>query len=401
MQPSEYTEQASPSSVLVNLVREYVLFLSNQHSDSRLVFHNFHRAARVAALADELGTAGELPAPIVEHARVAAWFYITGYMTEYSQPQTHSRTLAAAFLKKQQLPEARIQAILHCLRSAEDPGLLETPESSLFLDALYGSLYGIDFSEQAPLWRMELELMQHRTFQEGEWPQFLVQRMMEVRYLTAAGKERFEDLLARHLLQKKESLAKAEARNAYGGAPFRGLERKPPFSATQTFFRTNYRNHINLSSIADNKANIMISVNAILISVMISIVSYRNLTETNPMILMPVIIFLVTGLVSLVFAVLSARPKVTQLNRRGMPKEELRKNIVFFGNFVQLDLPEYEEALDAVFRDSELLYGNLARDLYYLGKVLDKKYRFLTISYNIFMVGFVATVLTLMLALFA
>ena len=43
----------------------------------------------------------------------------------------------------------------------------------------------------------------------------------------------------------------------------------------------------------------------------------------------------------------------------------------------------------------------MTRDLYFLGKVLDKKYRFLTMSYNIFMVGFVATVLTFLFALFS
>ena len=117
------------------------------------------------------------------------------------------------------------------------------------------------------------------------------------------------------------------------------------------------------------------------------------------MILMPVVIFLVTGLSSLIFAVLSARPKVTTLNAVDQSPEEARKNIVFFGNFVQMDVDAFEEALDAVFRDSELLYGNMTRDLYYLGKVLDKKYRYLTLSYNIFMIGFVATVITFMIAL--
>ena len=53
----------------------------------------------------------------------------------------------------------------------------------------------------------------------------------------------------------------------------------------------------------------MISVNAILISVVISILSYRNIPDTNPMVLLPVVIFLVTGLTSLIFAVLSIRPK--------------------------------------------------------------------------------------------
>ncbi|MFK7809432.1 MAG: Pycsar system effector family protein, partial [Saprospiraceae bacterium] len=169
----------------------------------------------------------------------------------------------------------------------------------------------------------------------------------------------------------------------------------------QTFFRTNYRNHINLSAIADNKANIMISVNAILISVIISMLSYRNISQTQPMVLLPVVIFLVTGLSSLICAVLSIRPKVTSKHEGLMEMEEAKKNVVFFGNFIHLDLEQYEEAMDAVLRDGELLYGNMVRDLYFLGKVLDKKYRYLTMSYNIFMVGFVATVITFLIAIFS
>jgi hypothetical protein len=90
----------------------------------------------------------------------------------------------------------------------------------------------------------------------------------------------------------------------------------------------------------------MISVNTILISVLISILSYRNITETTPMILLPVVMFIVTGMASLVFAVLSARPKITSLINKKLPPSEIRKNIVFFGNFVRLDLEEYEQAMD-------------------------------------------------------
>ena len=180
---------------------------------------------------------------------------------------------------------------------------------------------------------------------------------------------------------------------------FQGLERKLPSSAIQTFFRANYRNHINLSAIADNKANIMISVNAILISVLISLLTYKNLTETNPMVLMPAIIFVVINMISLIFAILSIRPKVTSLNNEGTTPSVAKRNIVFFGNFVNLDLEKYEEAVDAMFRDGELLYGNMVRDLYFLGKVLDKKYRYLTMAYNTFMIGFVTTVIAFLIVI--
>ena len=57
-------------------------------------------------------------------------------------------------------------------------------------------------------------------------------------------------------------------------------------------------------------------------------------------------------------------------------------------------------AMDAMLRDGELLYGNMTRDLYFLGKVLEKKYRYLSISYNIFMVGFIITVGLFLITLF-
>jgi Family of unknown function (DUF5706) len=179
---------------------------------------------------------------------------------------------------------------------------------------------------------------------------------------------------------------------AYSGK--RGLSRK-----ALSYFRIVFHTHINLSAIADQKANIMISVNSILISVLISFLTYRNVADSTPMILLPVVIFLVTGLVSLIFAILSARPKVTALNRVGMDLPTAARNLAFFGNFVSLPEAEYEQALDYMFQDNTLLYGNLSRDLYHLGQVLDKKYRYLKVSYDVFMLGFAATVVCFLLTL--
>ncbi|HNB03356.1 MAG TPA: hypothetical protein PLV88_03610, partial [Methanoregulaceae archaeon] len=82
-------------------------------------------------------------------------------------------------------------------------------------------------------------------------------------------------------------------------------------ASIQTFFRANYANHIRLSAIADNKAHIMISVNSILMSVAISMLTYQSLTSKNPLFILPIVMFLMTSLTSLIFAVLSSRPRVT------------------------------------------------------------------------------------------
>jgi hypothetical protein len=106
---------------------------------------------------------------------------------------------------------------------------------------------------------------------------------------------------------------------------------------------------------------------------------------------MPLVIFVVSATVSLIFAVLSTRPKITNVNNRLNP-EITKKNLIFFGNFVNLSLQQYEEQLDEMLRDGRLLYGNMTRDMYFLGKVLDKKYRFLSFAYNVFMIGYLVAI---------
>ena len=275
-------------------------------------------------------------------------------------------------------------------------------------DAITAFDFANEFFEKNPLNRLEQEFLTSENIETLEWEQSQLNQLLEAKFYTANAKVKFEPILAQNILTQKLVSEKGRAKafqNPHDDEDnklrkYQNLEKKVPRSGIQTFFRSSYRSHIHLSMIADNKANIMISVNAIVISLLISVLTYQDITTTTPQILLPVVTFLITGMTSLVFAVLAVRPKVTQLNIGDTPKKDYKKNIVFFGNFVNLELEEYEEAMDAMFRDGELMYGNMTRDLYFLGKVLDKKYRYLTHSYNIFMVGFVATVLIFLVSIF-
>lgn len=231
--------------------------------------------------------------------------------------------------------------------------------------------------------------------------------LLRFRFATPAARQLYQPVLGQRIAlyaaqQEKYARRKVaenifqqpEPKHIHETASFAGLEPQPPVRLIQTYFRTVFRNHIHLSAIADNKAHIMISVNAILISVLISFASYRNLAETRPVILLPVVIFLVTGLASLVSAVLAAWPRVTGSGRQSTPP-----NIAFFGSFVRLSKDSFTRLLAKNLRDSNLLYENLTHDLYSLGQVLDKKYRYLSVSYKIFISGLTATVLAFLLSL--
>lgn len=385
--------------------RAFVLNVFNQKNDTRLVYHNYAFGESLVAAATKIATDNNFDEKTIELSAIAAWFYSTGYLFDYKKPMLRSLEVAERFLHLNEIPPHIQSEVFEGLKTAFEKRPSKSKIAQVLNDAVLSINFGADFFEKNPLLRLEKELMTGQQFSKSDWAQFQLQELLKVQYQTPSGRVNFEPILGNLILQQKELVEKLanNAPQVNQDTPlrkFQSLEKKLPDRATQTFFRTNYRNHINLSSIADGKANIMISVNAILISVIISVVSYRNIMETQPAILMPAIIFLVTGMTSLVFAVLSARPKVTSVNKDHLNTDISKQNLVFFGNFVHLELEQYEEAMDEMFRNGELIYGNMTRDLYYLGKVLDKKYRYLTISYNVFMVGFVATVLVFLVALF-
>ncbi len=382
----------------------YVLELYNKKYDPRLVYHNYHFTNALVEQVEVLTDAEQLIPEKQEIALLAAWFANVGYLFDYQDYIHYSKLMAEKFLSAHKYPEALIKKVVQTILNLKNPHSPEDKISRVIADAYTIVVLFQNYEEQSALLKLEWEFMLDRKMNSREWQMWKLQQLLNTQLYTHYGRTTYEHQLSQLIQTQKAQLDKSEPASLGNGSlppkkRFGEIEKKVPQRGIQTFFRTNYRNHINLSAIADNKANIMISVNTILISVLITVLSYRNITETTPMILLPVVLFLVTSLVSLIFAVLSARPKVTSINKQPLPPSEARKNIVFFGNFVTLDLETYEQAMDDIFSDSELLYGNLTRDLYYLGKVLDKKYRYLTISYNVFMIGFITTVITFLIVI--
>lgn len=160
-------------------------------------------------------------------------------------------------------------------------------------------------------------------------------------------------------------------------------------------FRTSYRTHIELSAIADNKSNIMISLNGIIISILIATISTK--IDSDSWLQMPTIILLITCMLSLIYAILAARPRVSNEKVTLDDVRSNRSNILFFGNFYNMKQEDYVTGMEELMTDSERLYDTMARDIHSLGAVLSKKFRLLRVSYNIFMVGLVISVCSFLL----
>jgi len=164
-----------------------------------------------------------------------------------------------------------------------------------------------------------------------------------------------------------------------------------PTRGIETMFRVTSKNHLQLSAMADNKANIIISINAIILSIVISLLIRRF--EESPHLIFPTAILVVVCLTTIFLATISTRPKV---NYYTMTKEDIKNktgNLLFFGNFMNMSLDDYQWGMNELMKDKDYLYSSLTKDIYFAGIVLGRKYKYLRLAYNVFMYGLMVSTL--------
>ena len=163
-------------------------------------------------------------------------------------------------------------------------------------------------------------------------------------------------------------------------------------------FRVTLRNHIKLSDIADTKANILLSVNAIIISIALTNLIPKLDNPKNAYLMIPTLIFLTFSVLSIIMSILATRPNVTKgrFSREDVTNKKV--NLLFFGNFHQMSLEEFQWAIGEMLQDKEYIYSSLTKDLYFLGIVLERKYKLLRITYTIFMIGMVLSTIAFAIA---
>jgi len=188
--------------------------------------------------------------------------------------------------------------------------------------------------------------------------------------LTESGELPLTDQAADQLSDKKKDKKKKE--------------KKPKTSrGVETLFRNIYRVHVEVSAMADNKANFLISVNSI---ILVLAAAHAKEVVTDRLLLIPAAIVIFSCIGSMVFAVLVARPRVTG----DMPSETVEKmapNLLFFGVFTQISKESYVESLMRLTKDKEEVYPAMAGDIYCMGIVLKKKFQRLQTAYGFLLYG--------------
>ncbi len=143
------------------------------------------------------------------------------------------------------------------------------------------------------------------------------------------------------------------------------------------------RHHVQLSQMADAKANIIITVSSIVLTISMGRVNDPELRSS----MMTLACF---TLVALLLAILAVLPKYRPLRLDDSKSLPDYFNIMFFGHFAELPRDEFCRLWADALRTDAAVYENLTNDLYSIGTYLARhKYRYLRFSYVFFLTGFV------------
>jgi predicted metal-dependent HD superfamily phosphohydrolase len=388
-------------SALLQKSRKYVESFLKENLSDGIYYHDLEHTQEVVEASQEIGIASKLSNEELEIVLIAAWFHDTGYYKGMENHEEMSRDVAEKFLKQAGIGESKLAAVGGCILATKIP---QTPKNIMEEVLCDADLYHVstrEFFTKSELLRKEFSLIFPDEIQLDEWFKNSIKFLKNHSFFTSYAKEKL-------LPAKKENLKKLKVLykdilvdDSDSPKPDKKKKKKDdnkPTRGIETLFRITSRNHVDFSSMADNKANIMISINSIMMSIVFSVLF--NKFATDPNLIPPTIILSIVSTATIIFSILATRPNLTA---GVFTKEDIikrRTNLLFFGNFYKMPLSDYEWGVKELMNDKEFLYGSMIRDIYFLGKVLGKKYLYLRISYTIFMYGLVISVLAFAISIF-
>jgi len=378
-------------SAVVKDAKKYITQLLEKGLTADHRYHNLKHTLSVVEASLKLGDHYRLEEEDLEILTLAALFHDAGFTKRYHGHEEVSKEIAANFLKEARYPPQKIEKILGCIEvtklSVEPRTLLQ----KIIKDADFNNFSNGSYIEKSEKLRHEWKVFCGLEMEDVECLENNIQFWKKHRFFTGQAQSLFGE-------EKRASLKILKKRLEKKTKKKKKTNRIADSRSAQMMFKTSLRNHIDLTNIADNKSNIMLSINALIITITMPLLATN--IKGNMFLLIPASILLVTCVISIIFATLATRPIKTigNVEVADIGKEPI--NLFFFGNFYKMSLDEYRKGMQQVLGDELLLEDSIVLDLFFLGKALGVKFRRLRICYSVFMVGMTLTVIAFAIAFF-
>ncbi len=373
---------------IIQKAQAYVQQLFDEKLPAHLVFHNIDHTLGVKNAVEKIALPQSLTAAEKEILVLGALLHDVGYTKVYDGHEEESMKMARNFLEKHQYPKEKLHEVLKLIEATKRQRAPRNNLEKIIRDADLHHLGRKDYFDILNNLRAEIESEQGFKFGDLEWFELNRSFLKKQKYFTEEANHLYADQVKANAKTLKKTSKQLDAKTSR-------LHVEKNISGNRTaqmMFKTALRNHIDLTNIADNKANIMLSINAIVITITMPLLASN--IKGNMYLLPPTSILLLTCLLSIIFATLATRP----IKTKGITNPNLldtgQSNLFFFGNFYKMSINEYHNSLKEVVGSDDLLESSVMNDLYYLGVALGKKYNQLRTCYGIFMIGITLTVIT-------
>jgi predicted metal-dependent HD superfamily phosphohydrolase len=408
-------------------IQEHVQALFHAQKDKTFIYHNLEHTENVVRAASQIANHYQLSEKDFFIVTTAAWFHDAGYFSDFKNHEAKGGEMATVFLRNNFIDEETVQAVVNCILATRVPQSPKNRLEEIVCDADLFHLGTDIFSEKNKLMRKETEAKKGVKISKEEWRKGTIllfemhhyftdycqlllndKKQENLEKLQSKVREKAQDAKANRGTtdkpkqpEKKEPVPVIPLVHDSGPAPDADKKKKDekarrPDRGIETMFRITSGNNQRLSDMADNKAHIMITVNSIILSAIISLL-LRKLEEYN-FLRWPTYLILVICVLTIIFSILATRPSIPSGKFSQGDIEEKKVNLLFFGNFYRMNLEDYTSGMLQVMNDRDFLYGTLIKDVYSQGVVLGRKFRLLRISYNIFMYGLIASVIAFVIA---
>lgn len=381
-------------SDILKKTEDFVTDLLTHKLSDNYLYHNVRHTERVVKNTKEILKNSDIDDDEAEIILIASWFHDTGFTVQFEDHEEIGCGIAEKFLKEEGYDPGKIEKVKKCIRATKMNYVPQDFMEEVMRDADSSHFAKDSYPETAEVLREELRLLGVKDYTIPEWRNENIKMYTTGhQFYTDYAKKNWQkdkDKNLKKLIKAKKKFKRVEKKESIKAS----LKNESPERGIQTLYRVTLRNHLKLSDIADTKANILLSVNAIIISLALSSLIPKLDNPSNTYLIIPTTIFILFSVASMVLSVLATRPNVTRGEFTKEDVEEKNVNLLFFGNFHRMELKDFEWAISEVIKDKDYLYNSLTKDLYFLGKVLDRKYRILRLTYTIFMIGIIVSVIS-------
>lgn len=380
---------------ILQKAKDYVETLFKDKLSSVYSYHNFIHTTFTVNKAEEILRSTPLSEEDQEKVVLALWFHDTGYIECAKNHEEAGVKIMKNFLQQENYPENYIEDVSKLILATKITYVPQNLLEKIVKDADCSHFASHDYNDISDALRKEWELTNVRCYSNDEWNAGNLDMLKNKhQFYTEYAKKEWQPLKEKNIKKIEKKLEKDEDKKE-SSENKKSKEKEPKSDrSVDTLFRVTLSNHTRLSDIADSKANILLSVNAIIISVCLSVLVPKLDTPKNSHLIIPSFILLLSAVLTIIFAILSTKPNVTKAKFSLQDVADRKVNLLFFGNFNRMIFDDYQNAMNVLIKDRDYIYDSMVKDLYFLGKVLDRKYRLLSITYKIFMAGIVISVLS-------